>query len=90
MVDYKIFRVLHRFVCICQYDFYSNVCFYAILVIGGIFDPHSPIWGFADSNGARLTDRPMPAVKQGLRKDEVPEQPAILAFVNGHGYNLTL
>ena len=24
VVAYKIFRFLHRFVCVCQYDFYSN------------------------------------------------------------------
>jgi hypothetical protein len=24
VVGYKIFRFLHRFVCVCQYDFYSN------------------------------------------------------------------
>jgi len=42
MVGYKIFSFLYRFAGVCQYDFYSFVCFYAIFVIGGIFGPHIP------------------------------------------------
>jgi len=48
MVDHKIFSFLYRFVSVCQYDFYSFVCFYAFFVIGGIFRPHIPIWEFID------------------------------------------
>jgi hypothetical protein len=42
MVGFKIFSFLYRFAGVCQYDFYSFVCFYAIFVIGGIFGPHIP------------------------------------------------
>jgi len=51
MVGYKIFSFLYRFACVCQYDFYSFVCFCAIFVIGGIFRPHIPIWEFIDLQG---------------------------------------
>jgi hypothetical protein len=51
VVGYKIFSFLYRFVCVCQYDFYSCVCFYAISVIGGIFGPRIPIWEFIDLKG---------------------------------------
>ncbi len=43
MVGYKIFSFLYRFANVCQYDFYSFVCFYTIFVIGGIFKAHIPI-----------------------------------------------
>jgi len=48
MVNHKIFSFLYRFVGVCQYDFYSFLCFDAFFVIGGIFRPHIPFWEFID------------------------------------------
>ena len=43
MIGYKIFSFLYRFSGVCQYDFYSFVCFYVIFVTGSIVRPYIPL-----------------------------------------------
>jgi hypothetical protein len=43
MVGFKIFSFLYRFVCVCQYDFYSYVGFYTVLAIGGFLGLAIPV-----------------------------------------------
>ena len=89
MVDYKIFSFLYRFVCVCQYDFCSCVWIYAILVNHGILESRIPIWQFFDFQIVYLTLRSMGA-GQGTCNVKILSRPAVLAFVNGRGYNLSL
>jgi hypothetical protein len=63
MLGYKIFSFLYRFVCVCQYDFYSYVCFYTILVIGGFIGLTSPILGIFRFTGFQPERRSMKAAK---------------------------
>jgi hypothetical protein len=90
MVDYKIFSFLYRFVCVCQYDFYSCVLFYGLLVRGGIFGLRILNLWIYRFTGFQPARRIMMAVKLGIGNAAILSRPAILAFHNSHGYNLIL
>ena len=89
IIDYKIFSFLYRFVCACQYDFYSCVWIYAILVSGGILGTRIPIRQFFNFQIIYFTPHHI-AAGQDICKVEILSGAAVLAFVNGRGYNLTL